>query len=171
MGFIRTKILKGNHYAYYVENSWKKKTSKQKVKQYLGRVHAPLKQYEVDFLSFVGYDELSIYLRQEREKILEDLIAYVLYTHGFKKNDSCVWCCSNIYVNLENHSITSNNKNVALKINEGFLCEQTLRDIYVGAHKGRSREAALTFARQFIDAGINIPKDIFVALFEKLNKV
>ena len=28
MGFIRTKKIKGNHYAYLVENRWKKKTSK-----------------------------------------------------------------------------------------------------------------------------------------------
>ena len=38
MAYIRTKIVKGNKYAYLVESQWdkEKKTSKQKVIEYLG---------------------------------------------------------------------------------------------------------------------------------------
>jgi len=170
MGFIRTKILKGKHYAYLVENSWKRKTSKQKVKGYLGRVHILEKKPEPDFLTFIGTSNLHEYIHtNEQEQIVTDLTLYELYLYGFKKTDSFTWNFNGIILNLENRTISKDNKNVVLKINDGFFCNHTLRNLFSFNQKGRNKEVAFDFARTFVDAGIKIPKEVFIEFFQKIN--
>lgn len=171
MGFIRTKRIKGNQYAYHVENKWKKKTSKQKVRQYLGRVYIIEKKQDFDFLNFIGSNDLLSYIEyNDKKRIISDLIIYEAYCCGFKKIDKNKWRYNNIIINLDNRTIIKHNKNIVLKMNEGFLCNHTLTKLFEFNQKGRSKDIALNFARLFVDAGLKIPKEIFVELFQKINK-
>jgi hypothetical protein len=51
--FFRIKKIKGKEYAYLVENEWKKNSSRQKVKQYIGRVYRLAQKNNLDFISFL----------------------------------------------------------------------------------------------------------------------
>lgn len=171
MGFIRTKKIKGNHYAYLVENRWKRKTSKQKVKQYLGRTYLYNKKQDFDFLTFIGANDLLSYIKNgDKDNIISDLIIHEIYCSGFKKIDRNKWKCNNIVLDLDNRTIMKDNKNIVLKMNEGFLCNHTLNTLFEFNQKGRSKEVAINFARLFVDAGLKIPKEIFVELFQKIKK-
>ena len=60
MAFLRIKKVKGNEYAYLVENKWKS-GSRQKVKGYIGRVHRFDKKEDKDFLGFKGINNIDEY--------------------------------------------------------------------------------------------------------------
>ena len=59
MAFFRIKKIKGNEYAYRVENEWKKGTSVQKVKGYLGRVFRFEKSQQIEFQKFINIEDLN----------------------------------------------------------------------------------------------------------------
>ena len=171
MGFIRTKRIKGNDYAYLVENRWKKKTSRQKVKKYLGRVIEFHKKRSIDFRGFLGIIDLSEYIKEHpKEEIINDLIVFELFSCGFKKNDRLQWVCNDVKLDLGQKSISHKNKSCVIRINDGFLCNETMQNLVAFNLLGHSKEGALALARIFVDAGISIPKEVFVAFFNKINK-
>ena len=171
MSFIRTKTIKGNQYAYLVENKWKRKTSKQKVKKYLGRVYSLEKKLEYDFLAFIGCNDLALYVKNTtQEDIIRDLIVFEIYSHGFKKIDTMKWTSNGIIVDLKEKTIKKNKKDIVLKLNDGFLCGHTLNKLFGFNEKGNTRDVATKWARLFIDTGIAISKDIFIEFFQKINK-
>jgi hypothetical protein len=171
MGFIRTKTLKGNNYAYLVENRWRRKTSKQRVKKYLGRVIPIHTSEDVDFSTFINCQDILEYAKANpAEKIIEDLLVYEIYKAGFKKVDGLKWLCNGFLIDLEKKTASRDCKNVVLKLHDGFLCCDTIEALYSFNRKGRTKKDALSLARIFIDAGINIPKELFIEYFEKINK-
>jgi len=171
MSFIRIKTIKGNKYAYLVENSWKRKTSKQKVKQYLGRVYSLNKKQPYNFLVFAGIDNIVMYINNTaHENILTDLIIYEIYFHGFKKIDNLKWEHNGIIIDLENKYIKQNNKDIVLQLNDGFLCSHTMNKLFSFNQKGNTKEVATNWARLFVDTGIKISKELFIEFFQKINK-
>ena len=162
MSFIRVKKINGNAYAYLVENKWYKrgfkgkgKGPRQKVGKYLGRVFYFNKEQDIDFLSFKKIENLGEYLKNNaREKIIRELVEWELFRHNIDK--------SQFAVDLSNKKIMANNREVSLKINEGFLNSFTLSRLF----NMRSNDGYY-LAKCFVEAGIEVPKDVFVGMFGK----
>ena len=79
---IVTKKIKGNEYVYSVENEWKRKGSRQKVKGYIGRGYRFLKPNDIGFLEYLKIENISSYLESnDKDKIINDPVeAYYTLT-------------------------------------------------------------------------------------------
>ena len=155
--FVRIKKLKGKEYAYLVENEWTINGSRQKVKSYLGRVIRPLKMKEKETdISEMNYKQAVMTLLKQE-----------LQNHGF---DETLTFDNKIKADLDEKKITNSGKNIVLAMNEGFLCSQTLKDALEIELTGHEEEAGTQLAKALVEAGLSIPKDAFVQLFEKIYK-
>ena len=160
MGFIRIKKIKGKEYAYLVENKWYKrgfaakgKGSRQSVSKYLGRVYSFGRAQDIGFLEFLNQQEYEQYLiHHTQEEILRDLVLWELARNGVER--------SLFVVDFKAKKIRKDGKEVSLKFNEGFLNSYTLRRLY-----SLDDEDSMHLAKCFIEAGIEIPKEVFVGLF------
>ena len=158
MGFIRIKKINGAEYAYLVENKWYKRGfkskgrgSRQTVSKYLGRVHSFEKANDVGFFNFKVMSNAEQYLvDNNQEEVIKDLVRWELYRHNIE----------NFSIDFSSQKITKNNKTITIKINEGFLNNYTLRRLF-----NLRKEDSLYLAKCFVEAGIEVPKEIFVGLF------
>lgn len=158
--FIRIKKIKNKHYAYHVQNKRVRGKVKQKVKSYIGRAHIPEKTSNIDFFEFVKKD-LNNY-NKEFKSILEDLIKWELYKHDIK----------DVKLNIKKCSIFNTNDNkIVIKINEGHLYDKTIKNLLKFQAVGDDEYIiGKEFAESFVKSGIDIPKELFVRLFEEIRK-
>ncbi len=163
MAFFRIKKVKGKEYAYVVENKWKKEGSRQKVRDYLGRVYRFNIKNDVDFLQFRKIESAENYIKEnDIKKIINDLIEWELFKHDVDKNK--------FTINLNDMKVQHNEKNAVLLINEGFMCSLTLKNILEFRPEGNESNDGYRLARAFVESGVKIPQDVFVGLFGKLFK-
>ncbi|MFH0868259.1 MAG: hypothetical protein V1831_03015 [Candidatus Woesearchaeota archaeon] len=162
MSFIRIKKIDSKEYAYLVENKWYKRKVKgkgkgprQKVSKYLGRVHEPDKTDNTNFFNFKKIDNLDDYLKNNRKnEIIKDLVEWELFRHNINKEE--------FTIDFNNKKVIKDNKEVSLKMNEGFLNSYTLSRVF-NLNSGSS----YFLAKCFVDAGVEIPKEVFVGVFGK----
>ena len=160
--FFRIKKIKGKEYAYVVENEWKRKGSRQKVKGYLGRVYRFDLKKNVDFLQFIKNKNLEEYMNNnDNKKIINDLVEWELHKHNISKEE--------FLIDLNNAKIQKNKKNVVLLINDGFMCSLTLKNLLEFKPEDEQTDG-YGLARAFVEAGIKVPHEVFVGLFGKLYK-
>jgi len=158
--FIRKKYIKGKPYAYRVKNSWTRKGARQKVSSYLGRVYE-LKGKESDYNS--GYRGLDAY------SIICSLLEWVLLDHGFH-------CQGRRYINgslsvsLGSCRVRSGKAKAVLYVNGDYMCDYTLRKLIRFTSDKDRMGAGKELAGAFISAGIPVPRDVFVHVFEKVYK-
>ena len=161
--YIRTKKVKGYEYAYLVENKWKakedKKGARQKVKKYLGRVLSYNIENNVDFLEFVGSDVDKYLENRDYEQVLKDLIAWEFSRHGI--NDD-------VLVYHDKCKVVKDNREICVRLNNGMLCSLTLKRLLMFEGKGSEPEVGKRLARAFVEAGIDVPQEVFIGLFEKV---
>lgn len=163
MTFFRIKKIKGKEYAYLVENEWKKKGSRQKVKGYLGRAYRFDLVNNVDFLQYYKIENTQSYVENnDKNKILNDLIEWELFKFGIKREE--------FRIDLSNMKIKKKKKNVALLVNDGFMCWFSLRNLIEFKPEGDEQSDGYRLARAFVEAGIKVPQEVFVGLFSKLYK-
>ena len=164
MAFFRIKKIKGKEYAYLVENEWKRKGSRQKVSKYLGRAYKFDFKNKIEFSEFIRNNEAEKYVQVNNiNKIIQDLIEWELYKFHVNKQE--------FSIDLENKTIQKGKKNAVLIINEGFMCNFTLRNLLEFKPENDEETDGYKFARAFVEAGIKVPQDVFVALFAKLYKI
>ena len=162
MGFTRIKKINNAEYAYLVENKWYKrgfkskgKGSRQTVSKYLGKVYSFNKGNEQDFFQYKNINDAKQYLIDNNsEEIIKDLIRWELYRHNIDINE--------FNINFSNKKVMKGKKEVSLRINEGFLNSYTLRRLF-----NLKKEDSFYLAKCFVEAGIEIPKEIFVGLFSE----
>ena len=160
MSFIRLKKINGKQYAYLVENKWYKrgfkgkgKGSRQKVSKYLGRVYHLEKAIDKDFLGFKEINNLEEYLiNNAQDEIIKDLVRWEMFRHNIDSNE--------FLIDLNSKKIVKNKKAVSLKLNEGILNSYTLRRLF-----NLRKEDSYYLANCFVEAGIEVPKEVFVGLF------
>lgn len=169
MTFIRTKKIKGNKYAYLVKNYATKKGVRQKSKKYLGRVVDLPCANERDFFQHFGgsYDGKSKTLLQ----IIIDLVEYELVKHGFVlMKDNKTWQNGECYARLKPLKFfNKQKKQILLGINEGILCKEMIHRIFnidISKEEDPRKEAYL-LAKAFVEAGLKVPKEVFVMVWEK----
>ena len=161
--FFRIKKIKGKEYAYLVENEWNKKSSRQKVKSYLGKVYRFNLAKEADFLDYLKIQDIQDYVNNNnKNKIISDLIEWELFKFGIDKEE--------FSIDLNNAKIQKNRKRVALFINEGFMCGLTLKNLLNFELEGDEQNDGYRLARTFVEAGIKVPQEVFVGIFSKLYK-
>ena len=162
--FVRTKKIGKNTYAYLVINRWKNGKTSQDSKHYLGRVFTfPIKK-EIDFNTFIDYN----IKKESFSKVVKDLIAWELAQHGFVKKDN-IWKKQKVEVSLTPLTITFRKRPCALSFHDGFLAYKTL--IRISRFKFRGDDLdAYHFAKAFVESGIKVPENVFIALFDKLKR-
>lgn len=159
--FFRIKKIKGKEYAYIVENSWKKSGSRQKVKGYVGRVYRFDLKNDVDFMQYLKIENIQNYIENSNMgKIINDLIEWELFKFGISKQE--------FLINFNNAVTQKNKKDVALMINEGFMCNLTLKNLLEFKSEGDEQIDGYRLARSFVEAGIKVPQEVFVGLFGKV---
>ncbi|MBL7055585.1 hypothetical protein ISS07_01590 [Candidatus Woesearchaeota archaeon] len=162
MSFVRIKKINGNEYAYLVENKWYKNRSKgkdkgprQKVSKYLGRVHSFNKTSEQKFHEYKKIEDMEQYIvSNTQDSIIKDLIRWELARNSIDTTE--------FSVNFSSKKVFKGKKEVSLRMNEGFLNSYTLRRLF-----NLKKEDSYYLAKSFIDAGIEIPKEIFIGLFSE----
>ncbi len=191
-------VKKGNKaypYAYVVANRWMKKdkVSKQKVMKYLGRVYFMDKIGNKSFFEFYSIKDVQDYVKKSKKEIINDLIRFELINHGFKDNNGFL-VNRNIYFdktsnelfinnektinsginkritnsdNINNKKLIRKNKKIVLAMNEGFLCDETIKRLF-GKFEGNDKEVGFKLANAFVEAGIKIPEEVFVNIFERI---
>jgi len=164
MSFIRAKKIKEHFYAYLVENSWKKKKqgSRQKVKAYLGRIISLAPKETTPFTESLETKKFT--------EAVKSVIRWQLNAYGFIPKEEKLISQDNIIVDFQQKTVKQNNANVALKINEGYLCSYTLHRLFEFEAEGYEEEVGLQLAEVIVGAGLKVEKQLFVQLFEKIYK-
>lgn len=158
--FVRTKRIQNKEYAYLVANEWTTSGSRQKVVKYLGKIHKPEKKIE----RTIAFDSMK-----ELDKLFTDAIKWELENHGFQHNNG-ILTKEGIIVNLNEGSVTAKNRNTVLGLNDGFLCEHTLQELKHFAPSTNQEETSMRLATKTIEAGLKLPTEAVVQLFEKMFK-
>lgn len=163
MTFFRIKKIKGREYAYIVENEWKRRGSRQKVKEYIGRAYAFELTNNVDFKHFHKIEDMQEYIgSSEKNKIINDLVEWEFFKFGVKNEE--------FFIDVINAKVQKKKKNVALRLNDGCMCGNTLKSLIEFKSEGDEKSDGYRLARAFVEAGINVPQEIFIVLFGKLYK-
>jgi hypothetical protein len=159
--FIRIKKIQGKDYAYHVENKRAHGKVKQKVKEYLGRVIMPSKSEDISFFEFIKSSPELYVQNKSYKEIIVDLTRWELTKHDL--ND--------IAIDMNTYSVKKNNTPIVIKLNEGYLYSKTLSDLLNFQAVGDDEYfIGKEFAELFVKAGIDIPKEVFVKLFEKITR-
>ena len=156
--FIRIKKIQNKKYAYLVANEWTTSGSRQKVKAYLGKIHIPEKK---------ASRNLALDSMKEFNHLILDAIKWELENHGFQHNNG-ILTKEGIFVNLYDNKVTHKNKNSVLAMNEGFLCNHTLTELTNFKPSTQQEETSKRLATLAVEAGLNLPSEAFVQLFEKV---
>lgn len=159
--FIRIKKINNQEYAYLVENYWVNNSSRQKVKEYLGKV---VKPERTEFNSSIDFN--SDYL-----DLINKLFERELLRHGFKEVkvlQGRTLELGRIKANLESFDVVKGKKNVLLSINEGFLSKKTIQELVNFKHLEDKQKTGLKLAQAILEAGLKVSEEEFVKLFEKI---
>ncbi len=161
--FVRIKKIKGNPYAYLVENRWTKKGPRQKTCSYLGRVEF-LKPTNRAFSGMDYHEEGDL----SPLDIVKWSIGYELARHGFNKIKRNLWKLEgrDILVDLARGKVIKKNSRIVLCMNNDFLCDVTLKKLLRFKSCKDRDGVAMDLAKSFVQAGIPIKEDIFVELFQ-----
>lgn len=161
MVFFRIKKIKSKEYAYIVENEWKRGGSRQKVKEYVGRVFRFDLKNNVDFLQFTKIGNVQNYIdSNDKKKVICDLIEWELFKFEISKQE--------YLIDLNNIKIQKNQKNVALMVNEGFICSLTLKKLFEFKPESGEQSDVYSLARAFVEAGIKVPQEVFIGICQKV---
>lgn len=151
MSFLRVKKIKGNDYAYLVENQWTAKGPRQEVKKYLGRVYR-----------FKGKGSYAVDFCDGRKEFLLELIRYELSkVSGSLKKEK-------IEFDAKKMNFLKSNRSCVLGLNQGFMCDFTLGRILDFKKKGDIEVDSVKLAKFFVEAGFEVPQEYFIEYFQRL---
>lgn len=151
MAFLRVKKIKGNDYAYLVENKWTSSGPRQSVKRYLGRVY-----------KIKGRGKYMVKDKDGRKDFLLELIRFELgkIKSGLEKEK--------IGFDEKKMMFFKGKRNCVLGLNQGYMCDYTLRRILNFKKKGDLEADSVKLAKFFIEAGFDVPQEHFIEYFQRL---
>ncbi len=150
--FVRVKNIKGRKYAYLVENEWTPWGSRQKVTKYLGKT-----------ITVPRISEEQKELPKELNKALKTAIEQELENHGFKNARK-----DKIIVKLEENKVEEDGKKIVIALNEGYLCDHTLKQLFEFTPLEKPSESATKLANLALEAGLKLSQEQFLHLFEQI---
>jgi hypothetical protein len=170
MAFVRIKKIKEKHYAYLVENKWTKKGARQKSIGYLGKL-IPIKKKKkpILFEDLLKKQNLDLSKLSTRETILS-LIQLELLNHNFKKKSEILFEKDQIQFNLNDLNVNNGKRSAVLHLNEGYMCNHTINNLMNFSSEGDEDKVGLDLAKAFVSAGITVPQEVFVNIFENIYK-
>ena len=155
--FIRIKRRNKLKYAYLVKNKrYKiKPYHRQKVIAYLGKVITPKKTQNLSLKNSLNIDTKTYLENTKTKDIFLDLIKLELKKH-------------NLTLNLDD--ITKKGKPLVIELNEGFLCNYTIKQLlnFKLPMKTSDKEASIALAKTILATGIKLPPYLFIKIFKKL---
>jgi len=159
--YVRTKNIYGSEYAYLVESIKTKKGNRQKVKQYLGKVHV-LDKKETSIPE-------TIYAKKKKNFLLS-LIIPELEAMGFKRN-RCNYIHKNLVfdpkkLSLQKHTKSKTIKEAVIKTNDAYLSTFTLQRILKFKKSDDLNKDAQELAKYFLEAGLSVSQDHFIAYYQ-----
>jgi len=166
--FIRIKKRKNKAgkvkaYAYLVSNKYRKmrKTPKQKVKAYLGRVYY-----------FKETKKLTKALNLEKNfrEIVQQMMARELEKRGFKQEGQ-MYQRESICVDLEKGEVYDVEKKtkVCIAINDGLMTNHTLQQIIeFKPPEGLEKDIGRALGNAMVSTGVPVDHETFIALFRKI---
>ena len=173
MSFVRVKRIlnkktgKRYPYAYIVSNSWKGNKVKQKVKKYLGSVHY-FERKDVSFEKFINMGMNNYLDIKNKKEIIMDLVRWELCNHGFVSEGKCLVNAQCCFDTIKNKLHNNRGKHIAVASNDGILCSYLIKKILKFDYDGTEQDIMYNFAKDFVELGISIPHDVFIALYEKV---
>ena len=157
MAYIRIKKINDTPYAYLVESRNTKQGPRQKVKQYLGRVH--------EFGSS-GNAEYSLKVESKKDVLL-NLVVPLLLRRGFVE-DKGKFSNGNVSFCSKKLTILKGTKNQVIKASDGYLCEFTLKKLLRFRKSNDIGKDGTTLAKYFMEAGLDVSEEDFVRFYEFL---
>lgn len=156
MAYIRVKKINNKPYAYLVENKKTANGPRQKVLQYLGRVHHFEPQKEN------ALQEIRV---QNKKEFIRQLASSTLEAHGFKRNQKNL-VQEKITFSPQQLTLIKNNKEAILAVNEGKLCSFTLQRLANFKKTRDLNKDANLLARYFLEAGLPVSQEQFVSFYQ-----
>ena len=154
------KILK---YAYLVSSKRRKssrKNPKQKISAYLGRI-----------IELKGCKQENQKLPKNHQEAILKLLEEILLFNGFAQKTKYSFLRDAILDDLADKEVIdlSSNKEVCLKVNEGFIAKITLRKaLEYKPPETTEKEIGRDLAKTLISAGLKPSEAIFLAIFRNL---
>jgi len=164
--FIRTKSRKSKDgttlkYAYLVNNKYRKKGPKQKVRKYLGKV------IELEKTQNNTFSNEDIPLK----KSILELLKLELLNHSFSEETSTIYKKDDVIVDLAKKVVLKSNKSIYLAFNDGYLGTYTLTKILnYKPPEALDKEVGKDLAKKLISVGILLNSETFLNLFNKLKQ-
>ena len=156
--FVRTKKIKGIEYSYLVRNEWTPWGSRQKVTKYLGKTHRPKRETDNKSTLPKGY-----------YNTVREAIAQELRNHRFSEKDE-KFTHAGLSVNLKNNKIRDGRKKVVVAMNEGYLCDDTLKQLIDFVPEENKEKGAKILATHALEAGLKLTTEQMMKLFEEAYK-
>jgi hypothetical protein len=151
--FVRIKRIKGQEYGYLVENSWTGEGTRQRVTGYLGKILRPVR-VKSEALAPNPAEHVS---KTSYPELMKQLVLLELSNHELD---------GKVSVDFENYAVGDGKKKIVLAINDGFLCSHSLKRLL--SYLPDEDYTGFLMADLITGAGIKVEKDVFIALFEKL---
>ncbi len=147
---------------------WDKRSKKvkQKVSKYLGRIRHLERLKNTTFDEYFSLDDKISYAKTAHiHEIVKDLVELDLYRHGFTRENGRM-------MSDGRHSIDPDrlkDMKEVFAMNEGFLAKDTIRAIldYEKIFQKSEKRYAFDFAALFVNAGIDMDKELFIALYKR----
>lgn len=169
--FIRTKKINNKQYAYLVQNVWSETGNRQKVAAYLGKIHMPAKQETKATLA-----TQTALIANTQEEIINELIENELKQHQFKEHpdNPTLFIHDMLIYNKKTNALKEKNKDVVLKINDGYLCNYTIQQIREECKVQKQRTdphvRAVKLAETLVTAGLKVPQETFIKLHQAIEE-
>jgi len=153
--FIRIKRIGKQRYGYLVENSWGKKGTRQKVKEYLGKI------LDIDQTEHISEETQTIWDALAQTLILAQFTQ--LKPTLFEKDLNS----KKVRVDIKHSSVQMSEKEIVLKLNEGYLCKHTIKELHkISKEPAVDARAGQELAQALIDVGIKIKPQTFVQIYK-----
>ncbi len=163
MAYIRVKTINRNRYAYLVESTITDQGPRQKVKQYLGRIHELETKKEVPEFEFVS---------KSIKKNMLGLILSELVAKGFREKDGLYvkkpFQFSPADFTLLKRARNKQLKSVIIASHEGYLCTFTLQRLLNFKKSKDLKQDGYDLAKYFLEAGLQVSSETFVKFYQLL---
>ena len=181
MGFIRVKGHGRHRYAYLVSEKWTENGPRQSVSEYLGKVFEISRVSEPDFSSIKNSGSFT--------EILSEVVGKELLACGFSEEGRGIYrreqegflltvevCDEKVRVLARRGN--GRQRDCVFKMNDGFFCEHSTGELFgiiknserISEEDGFNSEPELgrKLAALVVNAGLKIPPEVFVSLYEAL---
>jgi len=162
MAFIRVKTIHDKPYAYLVENVSTENGPRQKVKQYLGRIHQASALGEDTKRNMVSGDSRKEFLLN---LVLREMPGFEAKSDKFHFENN-VFCPKSFKVQRSTKS--GSDKETILSLHGGYLSSFTLQRILDFKKSKDVEKDARVLAKHFLEAGLLVSQEEFVNFYEMI---